>query len=444
MHRLAKFERRLAMIAAGGLLIRLVYTALNRAYPVIGDALTFHKDAAHVANGEGFRRAFEHMPTAEHPPLHIVFLALIDVLGGHGTLAQKFVLCFVGAGTVIAIGFLARRVAGPRAGLIAAFIAAVYPLLWVIDGSLMSETEYALLITLTLIVAYRYLDQPTLKRAAVLGALICLAAYTRGEAVGLLVVLVLPLAYKTKSTWRERLKVVAVAWATFAVLLAPWTIRNLATFQEPVIISDNGDGVWVGSNCFGSYYGELRGAWDYKCFVNRAPGDESQFSVAYRKRGLRYARDHWEHIPKVVVYRLGREFDLWRPTQSAILMASEGRYYDVAKWGIWTYWFLLPFVLGGGVLLWRRKEPLLILAAPVVLGTVVAAVVYGSTRFRVIMEPVIVVLAAAAMDALATRVAAYRAASDSAAAASSTPASATPTSVNAGISQSQSIDAWKA
>jgi 4-amino-4-deoxy-L-arabinose transferase-like glycosyltransferase len=446
MARLKTFERRLAMIAVGGLFIRLLYTGLNRSYPVIGDALTFHLDAAHLADGEGFRRAYEHTATAEHPPLHIIWLALIDVLGGHGTLAQKFVMCFVGTGTVIALGFLGRRVAGPRAGLIAAFIGAVYPLLWVIDGSLMSETTYALLITLTLLAAFRYADAPSRRRAVVVGACISLATLTRGEAIGLLVLLAAPLAYRERSTWRARWRSFGVMFAAFLVLLAPWTIRNLLTFEEPVLISTNGDGVMIGANCFGSYYGELKGAWDYSCFRNRAPGDESQYSKDYRKRGLQYARDHAGRIPTVVAFRLLREFDFYRPTQSAILMASEGRDYDVAKWGIRTYWVLFPLFLIGGLVMWRRRDPgLAILASPVVLGVAVAILVYGSTRFRVVMEPVIVVLAAVAVDALVRSVRARRGEASSAAsdaAASSAPASATPTSVSAGISQSQSIVAW--
>src|SRR3954452_19029079 len=448
MARLKTFEGRLAMIAALGLFIRLLYTGLNRKYPVIGDALTFHVDAAHLADGEGFRRAYEHMPTAEHPPVHIIWLALIDLFGGHGTLAQKFVMCFVGTATVVALGFLGRRVAGPRAGLIAAGIGATYPLLWVIDGSLMSETSYALLITLTLLAALAYADRPSWRRAVVVGLCISLATLTRGEAVGLLVLLAAPLAYRVQPTWRARWRAFAAMLAAFLVLLAPWTIRNLLTFQEPVIISTNGDGVVIGANCFGSYYGELKGAWDYSCFRDRAPGDESQYSKDYRARALRYARDHAGRIPAVVVLRLLREFDFYRPTQSAILMASEGRDYDVARWGIRTYWVLFPLFLIGGVLLWRRRDPALwVLASPVVLGVAVAMLVYGSTRFRVVMEPVIVVLAAVTIDAAVGRLRGQAAGASSSSgddAASSAPASATPTSVSAGISQSQSMEAWNA
>jgi 4-amino-4-deoxy-L-arabinose transferase-like glycosyltransferase len=442
----AKFEHRLALIAFGGLLIRLLYTALNRKYPVIGDALTFHLDAAHLADGHGFQRAFEPVPTAEHPPLHILVLALVDLLGGHGTLPQKFVLCFVGTGTVVALGVLGRMIGGPRVGLIAAAVGAVYPLLWVIDGSLMSETEYALLITLTLVVAYRYLRGPSVPRALAVGALIALATLTRGEAVGLVVLLAAPLAWRVHAEWGARLRAAALMVAAFCVVMAPWSVRNLLTFEKPILISTNGYGVVIGANCHGSYYGELLGSWDYGCFRNRAPGDESEYSVDYRDRGLRYARDHASRIPVVVAVRLLRQFDLYRPGQSVIFQAGEGRYHRVARWGIRAYWLLLPFGIAGFVLLRRRREPLLILTAPLLLAALVGALVYGSTRLRVAMEPVLVVSAAVAMDAAWSRRRTRRglaagAGPSSSAPASSRPARATATSVSPGISQSQSIDA---
>src|SRR5436190_178560 len=87
-------------------------------------------------------------------------------------------IALAGPGSGVALGVLGRTVAGSRAGLIAAAIAAVYPLLWVIDGAIMSETEYVLLITLVLLAAYAYLRRPTLGRGAGLGALIGLAALT--------------------------------------------------------------------------------------------------------------------------------------------------------------------------------------------------------------------------------------------------------------------------
>ena len=195
------FRGRLAIVALAALAIRTAATIYHRDYPVIGDALTFHLEGGHLAHGEGFRRVFEDVPTAEHPPLFIGLIALFTLLGADGFLAQKLLLGLVGTVTVVLVGLLARRVAGDRAGLVAAALAAVYPLLWLADGSLMSESLYGPLIVAVLLAAYAYFDARTVRRVAVLGALIALAALTRGEA--LLLVPLLGLALVARGTCRR-------------------------------------------------------------------------------------------------------------------------------------------------------------------------------------------------------------------------------------------------
>ena len=102
----ARFEYRIALIALAGLALRLAYTIGNRHYPVIGDALVFHLDAQHLADGHGFQRPFEQVPTAEHPPVFIVLLGLVDLLGGTKVLVQKCAMCVLGTGTVVLLGLL--------------------------------------------------------------------------------------------------------------------------------------------------------------------------------------------------------------------------------------------------------------------------------------------------------------------------------------------------
>jgi 4-amino-4-deoxy-L-arabinose transferase-like glycosyltransferase len=103
------FRGTLAIVALAAVAIRTAATLRHRDYPVIGDALTFHLEGGHLAHGEGFRRIFEDVPTAEHPPLFIVLLAAFTLFGGGGILAQQLLLGLVGAGTVVLIGLLGRR-----------------------------------------------------------------------------------------------------------------------------------------------------------------------------------------------------------------------------------------------------------------------------------------------------------------------------------------------
>lgn len=400
----SRFAGRLALLALAGLVVRVVYTVLHRHAPIQGDALTYYLDATHLADGHGFQRAFEQVPTAEHPPLHIVVLAALRLIGLTGYNQERVALCFAGAATVVVIGLLAREIAGERVGLWAAAIAAVYPNLWIIDGSLLSETEYAFFITLTAWQAVRYLKRPTRRDAALLGAAIAVATLTRGEAVALVVLLGLPLAWRAAGAWRPRAVQLAVIVAAFAVVMAPWTIRNLVTFADPVLISTNGDGVVAGANCDQAYYGSLIGSWSLPCLNDRAPGDESQYSKDYRSRGLRYIRHHAGRLPVVLAARMGRMLEVYRPDQSAFFQATEGKSGRVAQWGIRAFWVLALLAIAGFVLLRRRGAPLWPLGSLLVLALLVTLTVYGSTRLRTMAEPALVVLAAVAVDAAVSRV----------------------------------------
>ncbi len=84
-----------------------------------------------------------------------------DSYGSHGYIAHRLTGGFVGTGTVIAIGYLGRRVGGARVGLLAAGIAATYPVLITADGSLLTESLFGLCVAVAMLLAYRLLDPPS-------------------------------------------------------------------------------------------------------------------------------------------------------------------------------------------------------------------------------------------------------------------------------------------
>ena len=381
------FERALAAIATGALGIRIMAALVSRHHGVQGDAQVFHLVAQHLANGDGFRQAFRDLPTAEHPPGWEVVLAAADLVGGNGFLSHRLLGAVIGTITVVLIGLLGRRLAGPAVGLTAAAIAAIYPMLWAADVSLMSETLYgAFLVGALLAAAYR--------RPVALGALLALAALTRGEAIVLLVLLVVPLFWRR---WRPLL----VTFAAFAVVLAPWTIRNLATFDQPVLISSNSNGIWIGANCPETYHGGLIGYWRFQCYTPERPGeDESEYFLRQRHEGIEYMTDHLGRLPTVMGVRFLRLLDMWNVGQSEFINAAEGRPVTPTKLGIWAFWALLPLAVAGAVIQRRRRGPLLVLLAPIAGVVAVALATYGTTRFRFGAEPSVCVLAAIAVVAL--------------------------------------------
>ena len=382
------FRRQLAVVAAAALVLRVVAAVLTMDHEIQGDAQVFGLVAQGLADGDGFSRPFQEGPTAEHPPGWEVVLAAANLAGADSELAHRLLGAVLGTVTVVLIGLLGRRVAGAATGLVAAGVAAIYPMLWSADVSLMSETLYGVFLVGALLAA-------TARRPVALGVLLALAALTRGEALLLVVLLVVPLFWRR---WRS----LALALAAFALVLAPWTIRNLTSFEEPVLISSNANGIFAGAYCEETFRGDLIGSWRFQCYTPERPGeDESEFFLRQRAQGIEFLGDNLGRLPAVMVVRLARLFDVWDVDQSLFINGAEGRPTRPVRIGIFFAWPLMLLALGGAVVLWRRTDrtALLVLAAPVAMAVAVALGTYGSTRFRFGAEPSIVVLAAVALVA---------------------------------------------
>jgi 4-amino-4-deoxy-L-arabinose transferase-like glycosyltransferase len=396
-----RFATGLALIALLGLALRLAYVLIVlHKTQVGGDGLEFHILANQLADGDGYVQPLivspEHVATADKPPLYPLLLTLPSLLGLDSLEAHRVLSCLMGAVLVVAVGLLGRRVGGERVGIVAAGLAAVYPLFVVLDGSLRSESLYAPLIAFMLLGAYRLVDRPSFGRAAVLGALVGLAALTRSEALvlgGLLLVLVaLRLPRPAGLRYTATMSVVAV------LVLTPWVVRNWAEFGQP-LMSTNSGSLAYGANCHAAYYSGQIGSWP--CYPRLAvvpPRDEADVSADLRDTGLTYAHDHAGRLPAVAAVRLLRSFDFWSPASATRLEAGIGdRDVNVLRAGVGVYYLMLPLAFAGAVMLRRRGEPIGFLLAPFALVVVVSIFAYGTPRFRVPAEVPLVVLAAVAL-----------------------------------------------
>ena len=403
------FTSRLWGIAAISLAVRLLYALVVMANdPVTGDGGQYQLLAQVLADEERYLQPFrfvhlgEVVPTAEKPLLYPLLLALPGELGLRGLNVQHVVDCVLGALTVVLVGLLGRRAAGERAGLVAAAIAALYPMQVILSGSARSEALYAPLIAGVLLLAYRLLDGPSARRGLALGAVIGLATLTRSEALALLVLLVPPALWLIPSGGRLRLGVAVLAGCL--VVVGPWVARNWITFDRPALTTNEG-GLLLGANCDAAYFSELIGTWP--CFPDppRSWGtNEAEISSRFRSQAIDYAQEHSGRVPAVVAVRVLRTWELWDPIDQAELEHGiSDRNLKAQQAGVLCLYLLVALAVYGGVLLRRRGQPLRILLAPIVLVTVVSALTYGSSRFRVAAELPVMVLAAVAVAELASR-----------------------------------------
>jgi hypothetical protein len=131
---------------------------------------------------------------------------------------------------------------------------------------------------------------------------------------------------------------------------------------------------------------------------------ESQRDVVPRKQAVAYIKSHKRRLPLVVAARVGRLWGLFKPGQTTALdWWLEGRGRAPSWIGLFAYYALLPFAIGGLVVMRRRKVPILPLLAIAAIATFAAALTFGVTRYRAPAEVALVLAAAMGIVAAGRR-----------------------------------------
>jgi 4-amino-4-deoxy-L-arabinose transferase-like glycosyltransferase len=389
-------------------MVRVAYVLVIMPRVELGaDAVWYFLQAGTIADGIGYvdpAAYYERgqvVASASFPPLWPTVLGVgkyLRLLGSQRS--YELVGAVVGTGTVVATGFLGRRVAGEGVGLTAAALAAVCPFLIAADGSLMSDGLFVAAMTLSVLLAYRAASAPGPWPWVLLGAALGTAALTRSDALVLAPVLVVVVALRVPdASWRWRVVLGTLSLAVAGGMVAVWAVRNTVAMDEIVIVSNNSGSLLEGANCARTYGGDGLGRWEPDCL--RATGAEglSEAEAARRARnnGVRYARDHVERLPVVVAVRVLRGWGFYDPVDQSRSEAVESRHADwqVAGWVFSTA--LVPVAIVGAVVVRRRDMPVAPLLAVAGGATLLLALSWGNQRFRLTAEPVMLVLAAVAL-----------------------------------------------
>ena len=411
-----RFAGTLAGIVVAALALRVGYAltlADHRNLAVsTGDRFYFVEGAKLLAGGHGFVHPFVWLSThhgaasAAHPPLWTTLLGGLVKTGISGYEAARIAGAFVGAAGVGAIGLVGRRMAGARAGLLAAAFAAVYVPFAVGDTSGMSEALYLLLVAVAVLAVLAARERAGVVAAALAGVAVGFAVLTRTEGLLLVPAVVWPALWGRGPGARWALPLVATV-AT-ALVLAPWTVRNAVALDRFVLVSTNESTVLAGANCPATYHGRDTGSWLPACLargiapVDLRHYDEGDLARQWSAVGRRYAREHAGRLAVVVPVRVLRTWRMWQPLREGEL--SEGENARVAKLGALMFLvLLLPAGVVGAVLARLPRDRMLILVALAAMVTATSAVGWGAPRFLRPAELALLVLAGAGADALLRR-----------------------------------------
>lgn len=166
------------------------------------------------------------VPTVANSPLTPLVIAGVDVAGMTTSTWHRLVFAGIFVVAVVLIGLAVRDVAGPRPGVLAALLAAVFPPLVVCPATLGADTLVVATVALVLFATTRFWHDPGTPRGALLGFALALAAMARIDLMALVLLIGIPAVLLVRGVvLAGRVRCLGAVLAVFVLCLAPWATR---------------------------------------------------------------------------------------------------------------------------------------------------------------------------------------------------------------------------
>jgi 4-amino-4-deoxy-L-arabinose transferase-like glycosyltransferase len=378
-------NRVIVAVFAGALLVRILFNVYlvgmdNPGFALFPDGEEYDALARSLTAGTGF--AVDRAPNTFRPPGYPFFLAAIYGLAGHSYPVVKIVQSVLGALTCVFVLLIGERLFSYRVGAIAASIAAVYPFLIVYAGFLLSETLFVFLSSIFLYALVRLREHYSVRWAAFAGFILGLMTMTRPMTL-LLPALLLVWAWIEFGDRRRAAAIVGIMVVMMLVPIAPWTVRNYVVTNSFIPISSHlWAALYAGNNPVILRDPEAIGG-------SIQPEGVEDYRAAY----LSFMSHTLRHEPLELLRLEGHKLKrFW----SALPKTSErDRIISACSYGL-----LLPLFLVGMYLSLRSPQKPWILFAWILNFCLVTLITHGSTRFRLPVEPAVILFASLTLERL--------------------------------------------
>lgn len=414
-----------AAIVLLALLLRIAVVAADSGYQPANDALEYDYLARSIAAGDGYPQSgylLQGGPTAFRGPAYPLLLGAVYAVSGDSITAGRLLGALLGAAIVALLYLLAKRVWGRRVGLLAAALAAVFPPLVLLSRELLSESLFIALELSAILCVLEFRRSGRMPRWSVAAGVLCgLAILTRPNGFVLTVPIVLGLW-----TLRPRLRWSALTAPLTSLLcaglvVAPWVIRDAVEFGRLVPVTTSGGVAAAGTYNEASYRGGDAGAWRDPQAIPRfrplftTPGiDEATVDVNLRREAREFALEHPGYVLEASAWNLLRLFEIvggsvvdkhGNPIEARGIGSEDplaerialALVVPLAAIGFFTLFG--PWNRKGGKLPRVPRGPLFLWSVPILL-LLAALPLAGVPRYRLLIDPFILILAAIGLPAL--------------------------------------------
>ncbi|MBU2541464.1 MAG: glycosyltransferase family 39 protein [Candidatus Omnitrophica bacterium] len=370
------------------LLPRLIIAFYSRQIPV-NDASGYDTYALNLLAGKGFVNP-EGELTSWREPLYPYFLSCIYYFFGHSYLAVRLIHAVLGAFTCIIIFLIAHRSLGLRIAIVSALIGCFNPTFIKLTEHLLTENLFTFLFALSALFLLRQISQKRdHKNLICAGVLLGLTTLTRSVTLlfPLFVLLFLGkrIALREDDFKKYSLSVLIFIFSFF-LTIAPWTVRNWRVHHKFVpVVSRTGLGLY---SSFVPRDGKTFGfnADDEITKKAESLSTEVERSNFLAKQALKHIKDNPSQLFKLEILKI---LFFWAPFDWSILA---GGVYNFA------YGFILPFFILGIFASFKRFEELALIYLPIIYIQFFVLITFGIPRFRLPIEPFIIIIASIGID----------------------------------------------
>lgn len=371
------------------LLVRLAYALPLPDSKISPDAGDWIQTAWSIAQGNGFSGSWR-------PPGYAFFLAGIFVLFGKSIAAARTANALLGALTCLLTYKTGKRIFSENTGRIAGVLTGFYPYFIAYTGDLLSETFLIFMLALAIYMLVVTAERPTWKNMAVSGVLVGLAGLTKSV---VLPFFMLACAWLWWQTGKFRTGLMVGVFTLLAI--APWTLRNYYHYDKAYVMPVNTP--WY--SLYGAFCDEA---------LQRQRFEDSDAPLTDAVNSQAFPKD-WEYasglpLPERDKFCKDKVFT-WvqaHPAEFRYLLYKRLLYFwrlypsMAYKWqkyaAMATSGIFIPLCLVGIVLSRRKFKKTSLLIALFAAYTAVHLFFAVTLRYRVPIDPYIIMFAAYALE----------------------------------------------
>lgn len=345
-----------------------------------GDEIDYDRVGWSIAQGKGFADESGN-PTSFIFPLYPYYLAIHYKAFGHAYLPVFLSQCVISALLCAMLYAFARGAFGARAALVSFIFSAVYPPFVFYTAQLLGELLLAVLFFAFFMCLRAALVKKSMALSVLCGFLLGLCALIRGESLFFLPVFFIYSLF-AKKEFRLPLTHIFALTFVFALSMLPWTARNMRVHKAFVPLSTRG-----GATLYNSFFIPEEG-FSYSGFKNAGAGflklkTEVEKDRYLMKKATDYILHHPAKVIALIPVKLGHLF-----------YPFDGEWYSVSMLSKYNLMFGLVMTFSFFGFLMLRKEPGgTFYWLPVITLILVASIFYGKPRFRLFIEPYMIIMA---------------------------------------------------